>query len=188
MTLNGKRFALLVEGLYEDQEFWYPLQRLREAGADVVVVGPEAETTYKSKYGYPAVSDKMATQIAVDDVDGVIIPGGYAPDRMRRHKSMVNLVRQAYHDGKIVAAICHGGWLLCSADVLQGRKATSFSAIQVDMENAGANWIDRDVVRDANLITSRTPDDLPAFMREIIAAAAETPEQEVVRERAHHAG
>lgn len=188
MNLEGKRFAVLIEDLYEDQEFWYPVRRLTEAGAEVIVVGPEAQATYKSKYGYPAVSDQMATQVSSSEIDGVVIPGGYAPDRIRRHGAMVDLVREAYHDGKIVAAICHGGWLLCSADVLQGRNATSFFAIKTDMVNAGAKWIDREVVRDANLITSRTPDDLPAFLREIIAAAAESTEMGSVRERAHHAG
>ena len=188
MILNGKRLAVLVEDQYEDQELWYPVQRLREAGAEVTVVGPEAGKTYRSKHGYPAKSDQAAGEVVADDVDGVIIPGGYAPDRMRRHEAMVALVRDAYQSGKIVAAICHAGWMLCSAGVLQGKEATSFSAIEDDMANAGANWVDREVVQDGNLITSRTPDDLPAFLRTIIAACEENSEAAMVAERSHHAG
>ena len=170
MTLDNKRFAVLVEDKYEDQELWYPVQRLREAGAAVTIVGPEAGKTYTSKHGYPATAEKAAGQISASDLVGVIIPGGYAPDRMRRHESMVALVREAFEAEKIVAAICHAGWMLCSAGVLEGKEATSFSAIKDDMVNAGARWVDREVIRDGNLITSRTPDDLPAFMRTIIAA------------------
>lgn len=188
MTLEGKRFAVLVEEIYEDQELWYPVRRLIEAGAEVTIVGPEAGVTYKSKHGYPATSDKAAGDVAADDFDAVIIPGGYAPDRMRRHAEMVKLVREMFRAGKIVAAICHAGWMLCSAEVLVGREATSFFSIKDDMTNAGAIWIDRDVVQDGNLITSRTPDDLPAFLRTIIAACERNPEAEMVAERAHHAG
>lgn len=118
----------------------------------------------------------------------MIIPGGYAPDRMRRHEAMVALVRDAYQTGKIVAAICHAGWMLCSAGVLKGKEATSFSAIKDDMANAGANWVDCEVVQDGNLITSRTPDDLPAFLRTVIAACEESLEAGTVAERARHAG
>lgn len=172
MNLEGKQFAVLVEDLYEDQELWYPVRRLTEAGASVTLVGPKPETTYKSKYGYPATSDKAADRISPVDFHGLVVPGGYAPDRMRRHQGMVELVSEAFQAGKIVAAICHGGWLLCSAKVLQGKKVTSFSAIRDDVENAGATWVNQEVVRDGNLITSRTPDDLPAFLRTIIAACA----------------
>jgi protease I len=188
MHLDGKRFVVLVEELYEDQELWYPARRLAEAGAEVMLVGPEAGATYKSKHGYPAKSEKAANDVAADDLDGLIIPGGYAPDRMRRHKSMVDLVRNAYNAGKIVAAICHAGWMLCSAGVLKGKNVTSFSAIRDDMVNAGASWVDRDVVQDENLITSRTPDDLPAFMRAIIAAATGETQAEIVAERSRYTG
>jgi protease I len=188
MNVAGKRFAVLVEDQYEDQELWYPVQRLREAGAAVTIVGPEAGKTYKSKYGYPAKSDKAAIQVAIEDMDGLIIPGGYAPDRMRRHEAMVALVRQAFAQGKIVAAICHAGWMLCSAGVLEDKQATSFSAIKDDMVNAGADWVDREVVQDGNLITSRTPDDLPAFLRTIIAACEQNSEAAMAAERAHHMG
>jgi protease I len=171
--LEGVRVAVLVEDLYENLELWYPVLRLREEGAQVFVVGPKAGETYKSKEGYPAKADKSAEEISADEIDAVIIPGGYAPDRMRRHEAMVKLVREAAQKGKIVAAICHGGWMLAEADVVRGRTVTSFFAIKTDLINAGANWVDKEVVRDGNIITSRVPSDLPAFMRTIIEALAE---------------
>jgi protease I len=171
--LEGVRVAVLVEDLYENLELWYPVLRLREESAQVFVVGPKAGETYKSKEGYPAKADKSAEEISADEIDAVIVPGGYAPDRMRRHEAMVKLVREAAQKGKIVAAICHGGWMLAEADVVRGRTVTSFFAIKTDLINAGANWVDKEVVRDGNIITSRVPSDLPAFMRTIIEALAE---------------
>jgi protease I len=171
--LEGVRVAVLVEDLYENLELWYPVLRLREEGAQVFVVGPKGGETYKSKEGYPAKADKSAEEISADEIDVVIIPGGYAPDRMRRHEAMVKLVREAAQKGKIVAAICHGGWMLAEADVVRGRTVTSFFAIKTDLINAGANWVDKEVVRDGTIITSRVPSDLPAFMRTIIEALAE---------------
>lgn len=188
MTLENECLAVLVEDQYEDQELWYPVLRLREAGAAVVIVGPEAGKTYRSKHGYPVTSDKSASEVDASSFDGVVIPGGYAPDRMRRHESMVLLVRQMFEAGKVVAAICHGGWMLCSAGILVGKEATSFSAIKDDMINAGAKWVDHEVVQDRNLITSRTPDDLPAFMRTIVTASEGRSAAAMVAERAHHAG
>lgn len=171
--LEGVRVAVLVEDLYENLELWYPVLRLREEGAQVFIVGPKAGETYKSKEGYPAKADKSAEEISADEIDAVIVPGGYAPDRMRRHEAMVKLIREAAQKGKIVAAICHGGWMLAEADVVRGRTVTSFFAIKTDLINAGANWVDKEVVRDGNIITSRVPSDLPAFMRTIIEALAE---------------
>jgi protease I len=188
MTLSGKRFAVLVENHYEDQELWYPYRRLMEAGAEVTIVGPQAETEYKSKYGYPATAERAADDVSAGDFDGVIIPGGYAPDHMRRHEAMVQFVRDAFAEGKIVAAICHAGWMLCSAGILEGREATSFASIRDDMMASGARWVDREVVQDGNLITSRTPDDLPAFMRTIIAACEGATTEATANERAVHAG
>lgn len=178
MTLAGKRVAILAENLYEDLELWYPLYRLREEGAQVTVVAPRAGETYTSKKGYPVRSEAAADQVRAEDFDAVIIPGGYAPDHMRRHPAMVELVRQAHAQGKLVAAICHAGWMLASAGILKGKKATSYFAIRDDVINAGAIYLDREVVRDGNLITSRKPDDLPAFCREIIAALQEQPTPE----------
>ena len=175
MKLTGKRVAVLVEDIYEDMELWYPYYRLREEGAEVVLVGPEAGKTYSSKHGYPAKSDRAADDVSVDDFDAVIIPGGYAPDRMRRHAAMVRLAGEALHGGKIVGAICHAAWVLCSADVLRGRHVTGFFAIKADVVHAGAEWVDKEVVQDDNLITSRQPDDLPAFARAIVEALCGTP-------------
>jgi len=175
MTLNGKAVAVFVEDIYEDLELWYPVYRLREEGAKVAIVGPEAGKTYSSKHGYPARADRAAGDISAADYDAVIIPGGYAPDRMRRDPAMVKLVAEAVQQDRIVAAICHGGWLLCSAGVLEGRRTTSFFAIRDDMVNAGATWVDEEVVCDKNLITSRKPDDLPAFLRSIIGSLVESP-------------
>lgn len=172
MELKGKRIAILAEDLYQDLELWYPALRFREAGAEVTIVGA-GKGVYASKHGYPVNPDKSADKVGADDFDAVIIPGGYAPDRMRLHESMVRLVREMDKAGKVVAAICHGGWMLASANVLRGRKATGYIAIKDDMVNAGAAFEDSEVVRDGNLVTSRKPEDLPAFCRTIIRAVSE---------------
>ena len=170
MELAGKTIFILVETIYNDLEFWYPYYRLKEADAEVVVVGPLGGVVYTGKAGLPAKADVGMADVTSDDCHGLIIPGGYAPDHMRRHPDMVRLVRECVTAGKVVAAICHAGWMLASADVLQGRTVTSFFAIRDDVVHAGANFVDREVVVDDNLITSRMPDDLPAFMKAIIAA------------------
>jgi len=170
MELSGKRFVILVDTQFNDHEFWYPYFRLKEAGAEVTVVASAAGKTYEGKYGTPAKADKAPAEISVADYAGIIIPGGYAPDHMRRDQNMVSLVRAFDQQGKIVGAICHAGWMLVSAGILKGRTVTSFFAIKDDLVNAGATWRDNEVVTDRNMITSRTPDDLPAFMRTIIAA------------------
>jgi protease I len=173
MELQGKRAAVLVEQMYQELEVWYPVYRLREAGCKVTLVGPEAGQTYPSKLGYPATSDKAARDVSADDFDLLVIPGGYAPDHMRRSEAMVRLTSTMAEQGKPVAAICHGGWVLCSTQALKGRKATCFFAIKDDVINAGAKYVDAEVVRDGNIITSRKPDDLPAFMQAIIHAVRE---------------
>ena len=170
MDLEGKRVAVLAENMYQEMELWYPLLRLREAGAETFVVGSGSADTYKSKLGYPVQVDMVAEQVSAADVDAVVIPGGYSPDLMRRYPAMLDLVRGAFEQGKVVAAICHAGWVLASAGVLPGKRATCFYAIKDDLVNAGAAYIDEEVVVDGNLITSRTPADLPAFCRAIIAA------------------
>jgi protease I len=172
MELKGKRVAVLVENLYEDLELWYPVLRFREAGAEVSIVGAGAHS-YSSKHGYEAHADKNADRVGANDFDAVIVPGGYAPDRMRLHKPMVDLVRETFRQGKVVAAICHGGWMLASADILRGKKVTGYIAIKDDLVNAGAAYEDAEVVRDGNLITSRKPADLPAFCRTILQALTE---------------
>jgi protease I len=170
MELKNKRIAILVEDFYQELEVWYPLLRLREARMHAFTVGLQAGALYKSKLGYPVKADQAVTEISPTEIDALVIPGGWAPDYMRRHDSFVALVRGMNTLGKPIAAICHGGWLLCSANVLRNRRATSFFSIKDDMINAGAQWQDRSVVVDGNLITSRTPDDLPDFCREILDA------------------
>ena len=172
MKLQGKRIALLAENLYQEMELWVPYYRFKEEGAEVKVVGAAGAKGYTSKHGYPVADDVQAEQVKAVEFDAVVVPGGYAPDMMRRHAAMVNLVREAAQQGKVVAAICHAGWMLVSAGVLKGRKATSFFSIKDDLKAAGADWQDAEVVVDGNLITSRKPDDLPAFCRAIVVALA----------------
>ena len=161
---------MLVEDLYEDLELWYPLLRLREEGAETLVLGPGTAKVHTSKHGYPVEVDRVVQVADVDQYDGVIIPGGYAPDHMRRHPAMVAFVREAAHHHKVVAAICHAPWMLASADVVRGKNVTCFFSIKDDLIHAGANYRDAEVVMDGNLITSRQPGDLPAFCQAIIAA------------------
>ncbi|HBG20487.1 MAG: protease [Desulfobacterales bacterium GWB2_56_26] len=172
MFLTDKKIVIFVETLYNDREFWYPYYRLKEAGVQVCVVGPEAGGHYSGQYGLPVKADKGMNDISPGEFHGLIIPGGYAPDHMRRHRPMVKLVRDFHEAGKIVAAICHAGWMLASADILRGRKVTAFFAIKDDLVHAGADFVDEEVVVDGNLVTSRRPDDLPAFMREILKKLA----------------
>ncbi len=173
MRLKSKRAAILVEEIYNEFEVWIPYYRLKEEGVEVVVVGSGTASVYHGKYGIPINVDRNASEVAADEFDAVVIPGGYAPDKMRVHPEMVALVRDAFHKRKVVASICHGGWMLVSADVLGGKRATSYVAIKDDMTNAGALWEDSELVRDGNLLTSRKPDDLPAFCRAIVEALAE---------------
>ncbi|HEY8503409.1 MAG TPA: type 1 glutamine amidotransferase domain-containing protein [Gemmataceae bacterium] len=170
MDLKGKRVAVLVEQQYQEMEVWYPVYRLREAGCQVTMVGPEAGQTYPSKLGYPAKSDKAARDVAAADFDAVVVPGGFAPDFMRRTPAMIRLVSDAAEQGKPVAAICHGVWMLCSTQALKGKRATCFFAIKDDVINAGADYVDEEVVVDGNIITSRKPDDLPAFLTALMQA------------------
>ena len=168
MELKGKKVAIPVENLFNTFEFWYPYYRLKEAGTEVVVVGSGRTDVFTGKPATECRADVSAADVSAADFDGLVIPGGYAPDMMRRHASMVDLVKNMHQDNKLVAAICHAGWMLASADILQGRSVTSFFAIKDDLIHAGANWVDQEVVVDGNLVTSRTPDDLPAFMKTVI--------------------
>ncbi len=163
----------MVEQAYQEMEVWVPLYRLREAGAEVVTVGATAGATYSSKLGYPCVAAKSYEEVNASDFDGIVVPGGYAPDYIRRHAKANALVADFDRQGKLVAAICHAGWVLCSAlGMLKGRRATSYFSIKDDMINAGAVWEDAEVVVDKNLVTSRRPDDLPAFCRACIGVLA----------------
>lgn len=182
--LRGAKVAILVEETYEDLELWYPFHRLREAGAEVILVGPAAGETYKSKYGYPAKAERGSADIRAADVDAVVVPGGYAPDRMRRDPKLVALVRDADAQGKIVATICHAGWMLVSAGIAKGRRLTCFHSIKDDLIAAGARYEDSPVVRDGNLITSRQPSDLPAFGAALVDAIAQARRAKSHREAA----
>ena len=167
-----KKIAILVDNLYQEMEVWVPLYRFQEAGAQVVVAAAEAGKTYTSKLGYPVKSEVSYDQLNAADYDGVIVPGGYAPDHIRRHAKANQFVADVNTQGKLVASICHGPWVLCSANgMLKGRRATSFFAIKDDVVNAGALWEDAEVVVDGNLVTSRKPEDLPAFCRAALEVA-----------------
>ncbi len=174
MELKGKKVIILAEEMYNEFELWYPYYRLKEAGAEVTLVGSGSSETYNSKLHMPVTVDNSADKISAADYDGIVIPGGYAPDQMRRYPSMVNLVKEFFEAGKVVAAICHAGWLLASAEIVRGKSATAFFSIKDDLIHAGANYVDQEVVVDGNLITSRKPDDLPAFMRAVIAGLQTT--------------
>ncbi len=167
MTLNGRNIAILVADYYEDMEFWYPYYRLKEEGAEVTVIGAE-QSTFSSKHGLPAKTDIAVTDANIDDFQALIIPGGYAPDHMRRSPSLIEFVREMFVGTKVIAAICHAGWVLASAGIVNGKRITSFYSIKDDLVNAGGNWVDEEVVRDGTLITSRNPNDLPAFCKTII--------------------
>src|SRR5436305_15047558 len=172
MELTGKRAAVLVEQQYQEMEVWYPVYRLREAGCAVTLVGPEACKTYASKLGYPATADAAAGSVRAADFDALVIPGGFAPDYIRRCEAMLKLTRDLAAAGKPVAAICHGPWVLCSTPALRGRTVTGFHSIKDDLVNAGATYVDREVVVDGNVITSRKPDHLPAFAGALLKALA----------------
>lgn len=162
--LTGKRIAIFVDQMYQEMEVWYPYYRLIEEGAEVHLVGDQAGKTYPSKTGYPALSVKSYTDLNASDYDGVVSPGGFAPDFIRRHAKATEFMAELNRQGKLVGAICHGLWVCVSADVLRGRRCTSFFAIKDDVRNAGGLWEDSEVVIDGNLVSSRKPDDLPAFV------------------------
>jgi protease I len=170
MTLQGKRVAMLIEEGFEDVELTGPLERLRAAGVTVTIVGPAAGRTYTGKRGQSIAADAAAGAVRAADVDAVVIPGGHAPERMRMRHAMVDLVRDAVQAGKPVAAICHGPQLLISAEALRGRTVTCWPAIAIDVRNAGGLYVDRPVVEDGPLITSRKPDDVPQFTDAILRA------------------
>lgn len=171
---TGKRILIFVGEIYEDLELWYPKLRLIEAGAEVVVAGPEAHKTYAGKNGYPCVSDAAIADMNEADFDGLILPGGFMPDKLRRDPKVKSLTREFADAGKLVAAICHGGWMAISAGVYKGVRVTGSPGIMDDLINAGALWEDAPVVVDRHFVSSRKPDDLPDFCREILRVLAQS--------------
>jgi protease I len=170
--LAGRRILMFVGDNYEDLELWYPKLRLIEAGATVTVAGLEADKQYAGKNGYPCVSDAAIVEIQAKDFDGVVIPGGFMPDRLRREARVLELVREFTKGGKLVAAICHGGWIPISAGVYRGVRVTGSLGIKDDLLNAGAKWEDAAVVIDRHFVSSRKPDDLHDFCRGILTVLA----------------
>ncbi|MFA5422453.1 MAG: type 1 glutamine amidotransferase domain-containing protein [Phycisphaerae bacterium] len=166
--MENKKIAIMVDQMYQCLEVWYPYYRLIEQGFECHFIAAEANQTYPSKEGYPCISHFAAGAVNPGDYDCMIVPGGFAPDFMRRSSTMIKFANQMVDSKKIVAAICHGGWLLCSTKAYKGKKATCFMAIKDDIINAGADYVDAECVVDGNLITSRKPDDLPAFCKAII--------------------
>lgn len=163
-----KSILLFVDDIYEDLELWYPKLRLEEAGFKTSVAGNEAGKTYHGKHGYPCKADLSYDQVQVDQFAALVIPGGYAPDKIRRYAKALQIVKQMDLAKKPIAFICHGGWVPISAKILKGKKVTGFMAIKDDLENAGAHFVDEPVVIDGHLITSRTPADLPIFSKTIL--------------------
>jgi protease I len=169
MELTSKRIIALVHDQFEDLELWYPVLRLREAGAAVVLAGEKAGKEYLGKHGVPAVAEFSYDELHSADFQGILVPGGWAPDKLRRYPEVIELIRAFDKEEKLIGQICHAGWVLISADILKGREVTSTPAIKDDLVNAGAVWKNTDVIRDGHIISSRRPPDLPAYMREVIA-------------------
>ena len=163
-----RKILILVDEGVEDSEFIYPYYRFQEEGYKVVIAASKAGETYIGKHGVPIKSEVSADDVNVDEYDALIIPGGRAPDRMRIDKNMVKIVKEAYDKGKVIAAICHGPQMLIEADILRGKKATCWKSVATDLKNAGATYMDKPVVVDGNIITSRMPADLPTFCHETI--------------------
>lgn len=174
MKLKGMRIAYLIEEGFEDLEFWVPVMRLREEGAQVTVVGSGKAEKFRGKYCLEARADVAADAVKPDDFDALVVPGGWAPDKMRRYPAITGLVRGVYEQGKIVGAICHAGLVLISAHIVKGHKATGSKGIKDDLINAGAEWVDEPAFRDGNLVWGRVVEDIPDFCRELVQALAES--------------
>ncbi len=177
--LKHKRVLTLVHEDFEDLEFYYPYYRLQEAGAEVVIAGEQAGKKYHGKYGVPTVSDIGYGDVQEKDFDALLVPGGWAPDKLRRFPEILALVRAMDARKALIGQICHAGWVLISAGILNGRQVTSTPGIRDDMENAGARWVDEPVVVDGNLVSSRRPPDLPAYARVLVEQLAKDPPVQV---------
>jgi protease I len=174
MRLAGRRVIALVEDDFEDLELWYPVIRLREEGAEVVLAGL-GKPSYTGKYGLPAETDADADDLAMADFDALLVVGGWAPDKLRRSQAVLQLTRDCDADGKLLGVICHGGWVPASAGILRGRTMTSTPGIKDDLTNAGATWVDQPVVVDGNLVTARRPPDLPEYGAALVEGLAKQP-------------
>lgn len=172
MQLQGKKVIQIVSDDFEDLELWYPVLRLREEGAQVLIVGEEANVKYIGKYGVPIESDIAFRDIKPDDYDALLVPGGWSPDKLRRYEEVLEMTRAMDRDKKPIGQICHAGWVLISAGILKGKTVTSTPGIKDDMMNAGATWLNEAVVVDGHLVSSRRPPDLPDYMREFIKVLA----------------
>ncbi|CAG9621652.1 type 1 glutamine amidotransferase domain-containing protein [Sutcliffiella rhizosphaerae] len=168
MTIHNKKVIQLVSEDFEDLELWYPVLRLREEGAVVIIAGEKANTTYIGKYGVPIVSDISFLDANPDDYDAILVPGGWSPDKLRRYEEIVEMIQKMNGQKKPIGQICHAGWVLISAKILEGKRVTSTPGIKDDMINAGAEWVNEAVVVDGNIVSSRRPPDLPDYMREFI--------------------
>jgi protease I len=168
--LSKIKILSLVHHEFEDLELWYPILRLREEGIHVILAGENAKEKYIGKYGLPAVSDISYKEMNYEEYSGVLVPGGWAPDKIRRFQEVLGLLREMDKQGKLIGQICHAGWVLISAKILNGRTVTSTPGIKDDMENAGAIWINKPVVRDRNIISSQRPPDLGEYMKEFLSA------------------
>lgn len=173
MQLENRHIVVLVERSFEDLEFWVPVMRLREEGARVTIASPEAGATYHGKHGLTATSDVAARDVVADEVDAVVVPGGWAPDKLRRDEGVKQLVRTTYEQGKPVGLICHAGLVGISAGIVDGHRATGSTGIKDDLINAGATWVDEAAFQDGNLVWGRVVEDIPAFCRTLVQAVAE---------------
>lgn len=166
--LKGQRILAFVDEEFEDLEMWYPVLRLREAGAVVDIAGPKAQEIYHGKYGVPITTDVAFEEVSAADYDGLYVPGGWAPDKLRRYADVLRFTREIHEAQKPIAQICHAGWVLISAKIVEGYTMTSTPGIRDDLENAGAIWVDEEAVVDRNIVSGRRPPDLPAFMKAFI--------------------
>lgn len=171
LRLEGKTIGVFVAPEFEDLEFWVPVLRLREEGARVVIIGINKETQ-RGKHGLEAAPDAQAREVRSERVDGLVIPGGWAPDKLRRDPDVLRLVRECHAQGKIIGVICHAGWVAASAGIVRGRRFTGSRGIKDDLEAAGATWVDEPAFREGNLVWGRVVEDIPAFCRELVAALA----------------
>ncbi|WP_438446707.1 type 1 glutamine amidotransferase domain-containing protein [Gorillibacterium sp. sgz5001074] len=174
MELSGKKILAIVDEEFEDLEMWYPILRLRESGAQVDIAGPKAKTVYHGKYGVPITTDYAFGDVSSSDYAGYYVPGGWAPDKLRRYADVLRLTREFHEAAKPIAQICHAGWVLISAKIVRGYTMTSTPGIRDDLENAGAVWVDEEVVVDRNIVSGRRPPDLPAFTKAFVEVLAGT--------------